>query len=97
MISNILAISDPKFPLGDLVSTRNAADKITHEEIQQGIVRHVAGDWGDLCDEDVATNDYNLRNNGRLMSVYKTEDEVTFWIITESDRSVTTVLLPKDY
>ena len=97
MKSNIIEIEDHKFSLGQLVATTNAANEIPQEEIDKAIKRHASGDWGDLCDEDRATNEYGLRNGERLMSVYKTDSGIPFWIITERDRSVTTVLLPRDY
>lgn len=97
MKSNIIQIDDLKFKLGHLVSTTKAAAQIPHREIDNAIRRHAVGDWGDLCEEDVATNEYSLKHEGRLMSVYKTDTDITFWIITEWDRSVTTVLLPEDY
>ena len=55
------------------------------------------GDWGELCDEDRVANDQALIQEARVMSVYTSSAGVTFWIITEWDRSVTTVLLPEDY
>ena len=97
MKSNIIQIDDFKFSLGQLVATTNAAAQIPSDEMAKAIKRHVSGDWGDLCDEDVATNEYGLRNRGRLMSVYQAETKIPFWIVTEGDRSVTTVLLPEDY
>jgi hypothetical protein len=85
------------FRLGRLVATPNALDKISHEDILAGIKRHQAADWGDLGEEDRQTNNVCLRDGGRLLSVYHSETGVKFYIITEADRSVTTVLLPEDY
>ena len=61
--------------------------------------RHQSGDWGDICTEDFGLNDQALEpgNEGRLLSVYNYEGEPKFWIITEWDRSVTTILLPEEY
>lgn len=59
--------------------------------------QHVHGDWGDLCDEDKQSNELALKNGGRLLSVYRLRTGSKIWIITEWDRSVTTVLLPEDY
>jgi hypothetical protein len=58
--------------------------------------RHACGDWGDLCPEDTLANEEALRDGDRLLSAYG-QGELRFWIITEADRSVTTVLLPEDY
>ncbi|HRJ27381.1 MAG TPA: hypothetical protein PLO61_07725 [Fimbriimonadaceae bacterium] len=62
-----------------------------------GIGRHASGDWGEVCDEDRASNEEALVEGLRLMSVYTSTSGLTFWIITEWDRSITTVLLPEDY
>ena len=61
------------------------------------LARHFCGDWGDVCDEDRGVNESALANGQRLMSVYKSSDHETIWIITEWDRSVTTILLPDEY
>jgi hypothetical protein len=88
--------SGGRFPLGQLVVTRNAADRLTPAEIGRGLDRHAAGEWGDLDPEDIAENELALREGFRLFSAYG-QGERRFWIITEADRSVTTVLLPDDY
>ena len=64
--------------------------------MQQGLSRHASGDWGDLPPEDIELNEFGLKHGERLFSAYK-QGETRFWIITERDRSVTTVLLPLDY
>ncbi len=58
--------------------------------------RHLQGDWGELCDDDKAENEFSLKNGFRLMSSYSTACG-TLWIITEADRSATTFLLPEEY
>ena len=58
---------------------------------------YARGDWGDLCSEDKQANDDALSVGARLLSAYHTGDGRKFWIITEADRSVTTVLLPEEY
>lgn len=60
------------------------------------LLRHVSGDWGKLCLEDLDVNEDSLSNGERLMSVYEIDNQ-TIWIITEWDRSMTTVLDPIDY
>jgi hypothetical protein len=84
------------FPLGQLVITRNAAGRLTPEEIVEGVVRHARGDWDDVSPEDAAENELSLRAGLRLLSAYG-RGEHRFWVITEADRSATTVLLPEDY
>jgi hypothetical protein len=85
-----------RFPLGQLVITRKAAGRLSPEEIADGIARHARGDWGDLSPQDAAENDLSLREGFRLLSAYGRGDR-RFWIITEADRSATTILLPADY
>jgi hypothetical protein len=85
------------FRLGRIVSTPNAFQSLTKENILEGIRRHQAGDWGDLKAPDWEANDQALTQGGRILSAYNAENGTRFWIITEGDRSVTTVLLPEDY
>lgn len=85
-----------KFQLGQTVITRNAADRLNPADVHRCIGRHQQGDWGELCAQDVAQNERSLQE-GRLVSVYHDLAGVKFYIITEADRSVTTVLLPEDY
>jgi hypothetical protein len=84
-----------RLPLGQLVITRAAAGRLTPDEIADGIVRHARGDWGDISPEDAAENELALREGFRLLSAYG-RGEHRFWVITEADRSATTILLPED-
>lgn len=84
------------FPLGEIVITTNAFNTLLPEQINDGLRRHASEDWGDLCPEDVEQNREALKYGSRLFSAYG-EGSQRFWIITESDRSVTTILLPEDY
>lgn len=86
-----------KFRLGRIVSTRSALEQLTQEDMLRGIGRHQSGDWGDVSDDDCRENELSLKEGFRLFSVYHSATGVKFWIITEADRSVTTVLLPEDY
>jgi len=88
---------DPLFELGKTVSTPAALDAVTHEEIVAALGRHVRGDWGLVGPEDRQENELSLKEGFRLLSVYESAAKTRFWIITEADRSVTTVLLPDDY
>ena len=90
------AHTENKFRTGDLYITRNALAEIGFDESLKALARHVAGDWGELTEADRKANEVALKDGSRLMSVYWAED-VKFWIITEADRSCTTVLLPEDY
>lgn len=86
-----------KFPLGRPLVTANAIAVIPHDEIVQALRRHLLGDWGTLDAEDWQANERALRTGGRLFSLYHSTAGVKFYVITEWDRSVTTVLLPEDY
>jgi hypothetical protein len=86
-----------KFPLGQVVATAHAAHSIPPDEVLAALSRHVRGDWGNVSEEDRKENELSLRQGFRLLSVYHTQAGLKFWIITEADRSVTTVLLPEDY
>jgi len=61
------------------------------------LARHAAGDWGEVCQEDQRLNDEALQTGERLLSAYRTSCGDRLWIITEADRSATTILLPSEY
>jgi len=92
----LLLALNPRFPLGQIVITANALDTLRQEAIQDGLSRHARGDWGTVCADDAAMNDTALRSGDRVLSAYG-EGDHRFWIITEANRSLTTVLLPEDY
>ena len=85
------------FSLGQTVITRNALDTLEPADVTQALLRHSARDWGNLDAEDWQSNDDALEHGCRLLSAYRDRHGVKFWIISEGDRSVTTVLLPEDY
>lgn len=89
-------INKSLFPLGELVITPNALATLSQPDVLHALQRHAAGDWGSLPAEDAQRNDDALHAGGRLFSAYG-EGNQRFWIITEADRSVTTILLPEDY
>lgn len=95
MNDNVLPIA--LFRLGRIVAKPNALKHISHEDILRSIERHQAGDWGELDEEDRQENDLSLKKGFRLLSAYHAKNGIKFWLITEADRSVTTVLLPEDY
>jgi hypothetical protein len=88
---------DPRFQLGQLFATPNALGQVSHEDIQAALERHLRCDWGEVCKDDWKANDQALLDDTRLLSVYKSATGEKFWIITEADRSLTTVLMPEDY
>jgi hypothetical protein len=87
------------FPLGQTVATPGALEAL--ERNQQlptdFLQRHQNGDWGELEDEDRKENDVSLREGFRILSAYHLKDKTKIWLITEADRSATTVLLPEEY
>jgi hypothetical protein len=86
-----------KFPLGRLVITPAALEALDSQDVTAAIRRHVTGDWGELDEEDRRENELSLQEGFRLLSAYTSQNGTRFWIITEADRSATTVLLPEDY
>ncbi|MCL5096461.1 MAG: hypothetical protein M1608_02795 [Candidatus Omnitrophica bacterium] len=85
------------FRLGQTVITRHARERLHPADVRAALQRHTRRDWGDLCPEDVAENNRSLDDGCRLLSQYCDRRGTKFWIITEADRSVTTILLPEDY
>jgi len=84
------------FELGQIVITATALEILASAAVMDAIDRHASGDWGDLPEEDVRSNERALQVGGRLFSAYDSGG-TRFWIITEADRSATTILLPEDY
>jgi len=87
-----------KFELGTVVATVAAMDVAKDNNIRLTALvnRHESGDWGDLSADDLESNESALKHGDRIFSSYDTNGG-KFWVITEADRSVTTVLLPSDY
>lgn len=88
----------PLFPLGQIVATRGVLTHLEREGIAADpyLNRHVRGDWGDVPAEDANANRYAVLVGARIMSSYRIAGE-RVWIITEADRSVTTLLFPREY
>ena len=109
----IIYSNTARFPLGQIVATPRALELLEETGFSAValISRHSQGIWGDLCDEDRAENEYAVTRRLRILSCYRLVDGErlaatpldkrsalpTLWIITEADRSVTTLLLPSDY
>lgn len=86
-----------RFELGRMLMTPGVQERVPPSEMLRALRRHARGDWGEMDKVDCAANDAALRDGGRLVSSYRTEAGTKFWIITEADRSATTVLLPEEY
>jgi hypothetical protein len=86
-----------RFDPGSLFMTPAAGEALTETDVLTALRRHLSGDWGDVDAHDWQENELSLREGFRLLSAYHTESGVKFWIITEADRSATTVLLPEEY
>lgn len=89
----------PLFALGVVCATP-AALEVLHTcnvPFSDLVSRHVTGDWGILSAEDAARNEMALTHSGRLLSVYPLAEQTVIWVITEADRSATTLLVPEDY
>jgi hypothetical protein len=84
-----------RFPLGEVVYLGNTTCRLRTEEVLAALRRHAQGDWGDLLPEDAIANGLALKQGGRLFSAYGLGRH-RFWVITEADRSLTTVLLAED-
>ncbi|MBX3119695.1 MAG: hypothetical protein KF784_11565 [Fimbriimonadaceae bacterium] len=86
-----------RFELGNTYITPNAECQLEWIEVLRALNRHALCDWGEVDDDDRKANDRALQHGSRLLSVYRDGCGTKFWIITEADRSATTVLLPEDY
>ena len=87
------------FRLGCLVATPQALGTLARHGVAPFALlkRHASGDWGDVPSDDAKANHMALQSGSRLLSAYRIENDVRIWIITEADRSATTILLPSDY
>jgi hypothetical protein len=89
----------PLLALGQTVATPGALAAMQHLEVSPLALlsRHQRGDWGNLDEEDKQANEQALACGGRIFSSYQVTGAVKFWVITEADRSTTTILLPEEY
>src|SRR5262249_49679959 len=88
-----------RFPLGRTVATPGALAALveTGQSPAEFLERHACGDWGDVDEQDVQENELSLEYGHRVLSAYTLKTNVRIWIITEADRSATTILLPEEY
>jgi len=87
----------PRFPLGRVVITRRASTVIPREDVMAALERFARGDWGEVDGNDAAETEQALQDGGLLLAVFYSSRGGSFWIISEGDRSVTSVILPDEY
>lgn len=85
------------FSPGRIVATPALLEEVAQDEWEGALRRHLACDWGDVSEGDRRANDQALKTGERLLSAYCTQNDLRFWIITEADRSATTLLFPYEY
>ena len=95
----MIILSNALFQLGEVVATPGAVEAMQQHNIapQTLLQRHVTGDWGDVCEEDAQSNTDAVQYGDRILSSYVIGTSTKVWVITEWDRSVTTLLLPSEY
>ena len=91
-----------RFSFGQLVFTRGVNDRVADDVqfakfVTESLGRHAKGDWGDLGQEDKQENEFSLKEGFRLLSAYERNGLPKIWIITEADRSATTILFSDEY
>lgn len=87
------------FSFGETIMTIGAKEALaeSNQLPNEFLVKHQAGNWGEVCENDKQENDLSVKEGFRILSSYKTLQGVKIWIITEADRSATTILLPSEY
>ncbi len=88
-----------RFELGSIYITPGAIDALveSNQHAQEFLERHQRGDWGEVDEHDQHENELSIKHGFRILSAYRTAKDVRLWIITEADRSSTTILLPEEY
>lgn len=86
-----------KLELGQVGITPGAHDALNLRDVASSLVLHAGGDWGIVSENDKVANEEALETGDRILSAYLDRNGVKFWIITEWDRSATTILLPDEY
>lgn len=92
---NLLA--NPLFSPGSILITTIAREVLSAEDVSSALSSHLKGDWGEVCSEDKALNDNAVIVGNRILSSYQSTAGAKFWVITEANRSSTTILLPEEY
>jgi hypothetical protein len=97
--ATVAAETTRRFPLGRTLITPAAQEAIRDagQLPLEFLLRHQTGDWGDLCTEDKRENEFSVSRRLRILSKYHTREGEALYVITEADRSATTILLPSEY
>lgn len=90
-------MSSPKFPLGIIINTPGVIEEVDREDAVAYLLKHEAADWEGLPAEDAKENEIALACGLRIWSTRRDRNNTLFWIITEADRSTTTLMLPSEY
>lgn len=92
-------MSKSLFSLGQVLATPGALEALQEagQTPEEFLSRHIVGDWGVVSSEDAKENDFSVKNGFRILSAYKLSTGTKIWIISEADRSATTILLPSEY
>jgi hypothetical protein len=89
--------TEKRVELGRVLATPGVLAAVPRDEILAALARHARGDWGEVSGADWQENDFSYSKRLRLVSSYTSSSDTKFWVITEADRSSTTVLLPEEY
>lgn len=91
------ANKDPMFQVRQVAVTRGADAALTADDLLVGLVRHIQGDWGAIGEVERQRNEQALLAGGKLFSRFVSESGVTYWLVTEPNRCLTTILLPEEH
>jgi hypothetical protein len=94
-----MSATQQRFPLGQTCATLGALEALSdaEQDAAEFLHRHQAGDWSEMSEEDKRENEFSVDKDLRIFSAYHTSKGEKIWVITESDRSATTILLPQEY
>ena len=91
-------MENQKFEVGQVLITPGAYEELNLRDVAACLMNHVSGDFGIVSEEDKALNEEAIESGeDRILSAYRDRNDVKFWIITDEDRSATTILLPSEY
>ena len=92
-----IIVGNARFPLGGIFIAPRAREILDIDDVVEFLRRHAQGDWGECDPFDARANEVALQQGTRLLSVYRSKQGEKIWLLTEADRSATTILLPSEY